>query len=63
MTALIPNAERGFYGPGNPQCAERDEDGRHCGGPAGHDDGTDHANQYGSWRDEDDVAPNAGSAE
>lgn len=42
---------RDFYGPGNPQCPENDSQGRECVGPMYHPDGSDHANQYGSWPD------------
>lgn len=49
MTA--PTAPNADYGPGNPQCTARDEEGDYCHGPAGHPDGIDHANQNGTWRD------------
>lgn len=37
------------YGPGNPQCSARDAAGQYCAGPAGHPDGSDHANLNGTW--------------
>lgn len=37
------------YGPDNPQCAAEDATGLDCAGPAGHPDGSDHANLNGTW--------------
>lgn len=37
------------YGPGNPQCSAIDAAGLHCAGPAGHPDGSDHANINSTW--------------
>lgn len=38
-----------YYGPGNPQCPAVDAAGLDCAGPAGHPDGSDHANTNGTW--------------
>ena len=38
-----------LYGPGNSQCSALDADGLDCAGPAGHPDGSDHANLNGTW--------------
>lgn len=37
------------YGPRNPQCPAVDATGLDCAGPAGHPDGSDHANVNGTW--------------
>lgn len=46
----IAMAKPAEYGPGNPQCSAEDPDGNNCVGPDGHPDGSDHANQYRTWK-------------
>jgi len=53
IASLLPGMRNGapqlpWYA-GNPQCTARDEQGRDCILPGGHDDAEDHANQHGRW--------------